>query len=397
MAASRFRICRMLIICFLLLISTFFLSKNSGCNSPDFFIAKKQNCWEHYNSGGIFLNNSGNTSPDGTSIIFSSPQTGHGDIWRFDLQEKVYQQLTATNDCDSYPLFSPNGSNIVFSRESRGYRHIYLLSMADMALIQLTSGDVIDTPLQFSFDGERILFLRQNYIGNYRGIQNGPVMCIFLSEAPNYTPKEVGNYGVFCPNGDLVFSSLTVADGIGISSFEKEETESITSGKLEDVSPVSGKYICLTRNADVKSYFNRDIVVFDIDTKSEKKIAEGLSPRFMPDERGVVYFKHNPWSLWYYDIENDKVLRIGIPSGYMDAPQMCLDKSGVLIRVYDGSRIGDIYHIFNDLSFKKIVSACTCPTAVRDAKNADPDGETGAEKDESSYEKPNDNDKTGRK
>ena len=38
---------------------------------------------------------------------------------------------------------------------------------------------------------------------------------------------------------------------------------------------------------------------------------------------------------------------------------------------------------------KLAVPGCASPTAVREAKNADPDGETGAEKDESSDEKPN--------
>lgn len=81
---------------------------------------KKNNVgrWDHYKSGGSFVGAKPEVSPDGKFIVYSSPSTGHGDIYIFDIELEESRQLTNSESYEGDPSWSSDSKLIVFVREN---------------------------------------------------------------------------------------------------------------------------------------------------------------------------------------------------------------------------------------------------------------------------------------
>lgn len=99
-------------------------------------------------------------SPDGTTIVYSSLLTGHGDLYQMDAEGKNPRRLTSDPEYEGGPSYSPDGKWIAFCRETHKCGHIWIMASDGTASRQITSGSDYDTNPRFTPDGSRIWFQR---------------------------------------------------------------------------------------------------------------------------------------------------------------------------------------------------------------------------------------------
>ena len=95
--------------------------------------------WRNHASGGMYVGTRPVVSPDGFSIVYSTPATGHGDIYLFDRRNGKNLRLTSDPEYDGYAFFS-NAGKIVFIREKDGIGHIWVMNADGSRQKQLTDG-----------------------------------------------------------------------------------------------------------------------------------------------------------------------------------------------------------------------------------------------------------------
>lgn len=82
-----------------------------GCSPSD------ESRLSHYRSGGSFFGGGPAVSPNGSFVVFSSPRTGNGDLYRVKIDGTSLVRLTSSPDYECDPQYSPDGRSIVFVRE----------------------------------------------------------------------------------------------------------------------------------------------------------------------------------------------------------------------------------------------------------------------------------------
>ena len=73
--------------------------------------------WDRKAGGGRFIGASPDLSPKDDVIVFSSADTGHGDIYSYNIEASALTRLTDDPDYEGDPEYSPDGRQIVFVRE----------------------------------------------------------------------------------------------------------------------------------------------------------------------------------------------------------------------------------------------------------------------------------------
>src|SRR5262245_50191522 len=78
-----------------------------GC--PTAYVArpKKLDSWAHFAGGGVFGGGPPSVAPDGITLVYASPRTGHGDIYRVNIDGSETTRLTTDEGFESSPTFSP--------------------------------------------------------------------------------------------------------------------------------------------------------------------------------------------------------------------------------------------------------------------------------------------------
>lgn len=118
--------------------------------------------WSHYSGGGSYIGSNPVFSPDGTKVIFSSPSTGHGDIYTIDIDGSNHKRLTMSKDYEGEPIYSPDGSKICYVRENRykGHSQIYIMDIDSNNQKKLTTNLKYSHSCSFSFspDSKQIVF-----------------------------------------------------------------------------------------------------------------------------------------------------------------------------------------------------------------------------------------------
>ncbi len=122
-----------------------------GCDSGE-------DSWATYQRQHIWNGGSPSVSPDGESVVFSSPSSGHGDI--YSVSRRGLTRLTQKEEFEAQPLYSPSGDKIAYERESGGWRHVWIMNADGSNQTQLTTGRVLDDLVSFSRDGKVLYFSR---------------------------------------------------------------------------------------------------------------------------------------------------------------------------------------------------------------------------------------------
>ncbi len=105
---------------------------------------------------------------DGSSVVYSSPRSGRGDIYVWDRATGGSRQLTSSDDFEGQPAFSPDGERIAYQRQERdhGRWRIWIMS-ADGSHQRPISAPRRGNDFypQFMADGKRVRFLRSTWEG----------------------------------------------------------------------------------------------------------------------------------------------------------------------------------------------------------------------------------------
>lgn len=124
-------------------------------------LAMAKGRWAHYRGGGRFAGSNPSFSPDNSQVVFSSPATGHGDIYIINIDGSNRKQLTNNEDYEGEPVFSPDYSKICYVREEKGEGRIYIMNINGQNLKRLTSQSIYDDSPLFSSDSKKIIFSRR--------------------------------------------------------------------------------------------------------------------------------------------------------------------------------------------------------------------------------------------
>lgn len=127
--------------------------------------------WADYASGLSYQGTRPRVSPNGKSIAFSNPAIGHGDVYRFDIDNNTLSQLTSGAVCEAEPAWSSNSEMIAYCREEGTNSHVWMMKADGTNQRQLTMGSVFDSCPAFLPDGSRIVFSRDRILG--RGASAG--------------------------------------------------------------------------------------------------------------------------------------------------------------------------------------------------------------------------------
>ena len=74
--------------------------------------------WDRFAGGGAFSGVSPSMAPDGSAIVYASPRTAHGDIYKVNRDGSGTVRLTSDPNYEGDPQYSPDGKTIVFVTHS---------------------------------------------------------------------------------------------------------------------------------------------------------------------------------------------------------------------------------------------------------------------------------------
>lgn len=135
---------------------------------------------DHYKGGGSYIGVRPSFSPDGKTIVYSTPVTGNGDIYSISTDGSNPTNLSRNNSYDGDPTWSSDGKIIAFIRETKGkYSHIWRMDSNGKNQKQLTFGKWYDETPSFSPDGTQIVFCRRDTV---KGANTAELYTVSLKE-----------------------------------------------------------------------------------------------------------------------------------------------------------------------------------------------------------------------
>jgi len=290
--------------------------------------------WHQYSRGGSYLGSNPVFSSDGKKFIFSSPSTGHGDIYEMDINGLNKKKLTTTKNYEGQPVYSPDGSKICYVRESWDCQ-IYIMDSNGENQKQLTSGSAVSKNCSFSPDNKQVVFKRTSFRPGY---QNGiEEFCIINADGTNQKCLKNDNIDdgsnvVFSPQGDSIYYYIAKTD----SSFKMTAAEiwkqNINTLETQLISTISGE-------------------IYDI--------------KFSPDFKKIVYIawqgnQQQHTQIYIANIDGTSAVQLTNTKEYKSAPSFSPDGSRIIfLSTPQGGRGGndDIISINSDGSGLKIIGS----------------------------------------
>jgi Tol biopolymer transport system component len=231
-------------------------------------------------------------SPDGSLIVYSSPATGHGDIYRINADGSNRTRLTSDPAYDGSPMFSFDGARICFMREDQGYGHIWIMDSDGKNQKQLTRARESDEDPSFSHDGKRIVFARRRrdpILGTSTSIVNLYVVNTDGSGGERLTNDDTANWEpVFTPDGKGVVFSVW-SNEIYLLPLDTKKPVHIVKGATPSMGGSPDKIVL------VGGQYGREIDLHDR-TRNETKIvykSESYkeSPSLVNHDRQVLFLE----------------------------------------------------------------------------------------------------------
>ncbi len=200
----------------------------------------------HYRGGGSYSGGGPSVSPDGKYVLFSSPRTGNGDIYRVNIDGSNAQRLTADISFECDAECSPDGQSIAFIREASGQGDVWIMNPDGTGQRQLTRSRGDKGGPKFAPDGLQIVFHRM---------------------VPDLE-SQIGPFGAW------ELYSIDVSTGL--------ETR-LTDNRVKDLFPAvapDGKSFAFERD-DQTWAMNRD-------GTNPRRLGFGWRPAFSPDGKQIV-------------------------------------------------------------------------------------------------------------
>ena len=143
------------------------------------------------------------SSPDGTSVVFTSERDGNPEIYLLVLATWELRRLTNDPAGDRFPAFSPDGNTIVFTSDRAGGDDLYLMDSTGTNIRQLTDTPGTDWLAEFSPDGTTIAFATDHSID------------LIDTDGTNRTTvtENAANHPSWSPNGRRIAAVTQTEDG----------------------------------------------------------------------------------------------------------------------------------------------------------------------------------------
>lgn len=246
----------------------------------------------HYRGGGPFSGAGPSLSPDGKHILFSSPKTGNGDVYRIDLDGTNIVRLTTDQRYDCDASYSPDSKSIVFIREENGEGDVWIMNADGTGDKQLTKDSGDEGAPQFWPGTSQVVFWRtvpelKSQVGIGRARELWMVDMNTGDETRLTNNKIEDVFPAVSPNGKFVacarnFQILTMNRNGEDEKLLGPGCQSAISPDSKQLAIQSGKYGRLIDTMNVDGSQRR--TVYSKDTRVS-------NPAFLPDGSGIVFLE----------------------------------------------------------------------------------------------------------
>jgi hypothetical protein len=267
--------------------------------------------WRHYAAGGMYVTDAPSFSPDERLIAFSSPATGHGDIYVLDVKTSQVQQVTESPLCDLSPrFFGPR--QIVFQREEPPYCHVWTIDLDTRVERQITHGRVAENIFDVSPDGDRILIWRTNYWSE------GNLYLLTLSTGQS-KKLPLSSYALFINNGTSVGGGVDKdVEASALLSLGDGNKQRLCAGLVADCND-NAKAILL--NGARRDGPNTDIACLQLGEPEPLDVGVGHSAKVFSNGK-ILFFSGFEHQAWIWDPMTKTARQIDSPSGYKYRPNL---------------------------------------------------------------------------
>ena len=302
----------------------------------------------------MYATGSPSMSPDGLTIVFSSPRTGSGDIYRINRDGSNLVRLTDNPAFEADPIFSPDGRTVAFVRESDGRRHIWLMEKDGSNQRQLTFADVLDDLGSFSPDGSQLAFWRSPLsTGLGRTVTPNAINLV----GNDQSVRALEGYPEYSSDGKSIaydfFNQSANRYEVWIANAAGGNKRFLAVGHSPRFSPDGNTVLY----AGEVSHPGSPWMKIDADGSHHRDLGLMAGPRFAADGKHIVAFSPEfRRQLWCMDRDGSNRKQLNCPTGYADDLRPC--RNGFLVRLVSGDdRVGDIFLInTTDWSVERIGS-----------------------------------------
>lgn len=280
-------------------------------------------------------------SPDGATIVFSSPSSGNGDIYQVDSNGGSRTRLTDSPLFETDPIYSPDGTTIAYSRESNGLRHIWLMDRNGANPRQLTAGRYLDDIVAFFPDSSKLIMFRSPLsFGMGRSVDT------YTVDVKSKTIRKLDGSPCFSPDGQAAvcdyYNSTMKRFEVWVMDGDGARKRFVVAGCGGQLSP-DGRTILFTAAFP----FTTPGTLWEIvntDGTNRREVGVMCGPVFATDGEHIVGLSPE-WqrNVWKMDLDGSHRERLPVPTGYVTSFRRC--REGLIFTLITDDRVGDIYVI----------------------------------------------------
>lgn len=252
--------------------------------------------FERYVEGGAYASMCPDITTDGRYIAFSSPQSGHGDIYLYDVTDNSTRRVTTSPEFEGDPHFCGSVAKLAFIREERGRSHVWTVDVNTGAEAPLTKGEIIDGIRDVSDDG-RCIIVRRSHITVAMGRESQDVL-VMLDKLDQ--PIVLGAHAAFSGNSEFVFYTELGSCILCRRDVRLGKVIALESGKV-GAACNSGRYVVKYDDSHANVRVDSSLTLYDVDADDTTELGNGHSPMFDASEQGVIFIRGDD-HVWRYDI-----------------------------------------------------------------------------------------------
>jgi hypothetical protein len=298
------------------------------------------NPWSVYVDGATYNGGAPSESTDGRYIVFSSPRSGHGDIYQWDRTTSSLTRLTSDPRFEKSPLYFPSGDTVAFSRNHDG-RHcgVHVLNLKSHRETEVTSGKFDDDPAEISADG-KYMIVRRGVDGGGLGILMSDVLIEWAK--PSHVVQAVQDAAFGATPGTVYYSDIDDSRHRIVTwsmDHHGEHRRRICDGSLVGVVPRKEMLLLgLLGGSPLDLY---DVVsgkTVRVSTSQVRNVTSSM------DGSTILFTNTFGKSLQRFRVSDRRLLALDPPTGAVYGIQPCA--KGFLVVVVDkaaGDRCGTVY------------------------------------------------------